>query len=539
MTDTATLVDLLDHKARTRPDIAPLTFLDSATPSPTYAEFDRLARSTAAGLAGLTQAGDRVLLVLPTSAEFVAAFFGCLYARVLPVPGPPPLPGPMAERFAAIVADCSPSLVVTDRDWVGLMPAVEGAKLVSAQDLRESDTGITALPHIQASDTAYLQYTGGTTGSPRGIVLTHANVLANLASASADNELTPEDLMVGWLPLFHDLGLISQILQPIYDEYRVVLMQPQDFIADPARFLREISDRAATLAALPGFAYDMLLRRIPPADRAALRLDQWRIARTGAEVLDPAQIASFLDGFAPAGLKPSALSTAYGLGEAVLHVCIAPLDTPPVILTADRRALARGEIRPGAEDSDTMLLVSSGRPGAAATVRIVSLEDRRPLPAGSVGEIVLAGPSVAAGYWGENDSAAIDIDGKDGFLPTGDIGCLLDGELFVLGRRTDLMVLDGRWHFPADMERTAASATSAIRAHACAVFAVDGAVVLVAETSRADDNAIEDIRSLVAARHGITLTDIRFIGRGGLPTTTSGKMRRGRCRELYVQGALK
>ncbi|WP_194289953.1 AMP-binding protein [Nocardia macrotermitis] len=534
-----TLVGLLDHKARTQPEIAPLEFLGDTANPPNYADLDRLARATAARLTELTAPGDRVLLVMPSGTDFVATFFGCLYARVLPVPCPPPLPGPMAERFAAIVADCAPNLLVTERDWVAMLAAVEGPKLVSAHELRESatDPADFVLPEVRPSNTAYLQYTGGTTGSPRGIVLTHANVLANLALASADNVLTGEDLMIGWLPLFHDLGLVSQVLQPLYDGYRVVMMQPQDFVADPAHWLRTVSERAATMAALPGFAYDMLLRRIPAAERATLRLDRLRIARTGAEVLDPAQITEFLAGFAASGLRPESLSTAYGLGEAVVHVCIAPLNTPPVMVRADRQRLERGEVVSGAEDAETVLLAGSGRPGSGVWVTIASLDEQRSLPEGFVGEIMITGSSVAAGYWGV-EGGTIAVGGVDGFLPTGDLGCLLDGELFVLGRTADLIVAEGRWIFPVDVERTAASATPSVRAHACAVFAVDGAVVLVAETKHADEAAIEAIRAGVLARHGLELKDIRLVGRGSLPMTTSGKLRRGRTRDLYQQGAL-
>jgi len=540
MADIATLVDVLDRAARMRPDFAPLTFIDSTERPPTNAELDGLARVTAARLTTLTRPGDRVLLVMPTGSDFVATFFGCLYAGVLPVPCPPPLPGSMAERFAAITADCTPSLLVTDRDWVAMLSATGVPTVVSAHDLCESPghAGDFVAPDIAPSDPAYLQYTGGTTGSPRGIVLTHANVVANLGLASAANALTRDDLLVGWLPLFHDLGLVSQVLQPIYDGYSVVLMQPQDFVADPARLLREVSDRSATLAALPGFAYDMLLRRIPPFDRAALALDSLRIARTGAEVLEPSQMTAFLEGFAPAGLKPVALSTGYGLGESVLHVCIAAPNTPPVIVQADRESLTRGEVRRGVAGVGTVPLAGSGRPGPGVRVVIASLDDRHGLPAGDVGEIMVAGSSVSAGYWGESDSPLTAVDGEEGFLPTGDLGCLVGGELFVLGRRADLIIVGDRWLFPADIERTAASAGSGIRAHACAVFATDRGVVLVAETSRPDAVVTDAIATLVAAWHSVELADIRLVGRGAIPMTTSGKIRRRHCRELYLRNAL-
>ncbi len=465
---------------------------------------------------------------MPTGDDFVAAFFGCLYAGIVAVPCPPPLPGAMAERFADIVADCTPELLVTTAEWAALMPA-SGMQVVAADALL--GWAEFAPVEITAHDIAYLQYSSGTTGKPRGIVVRHANALANLRLSSADHALTSDDRIVGWLPLFHDLGLVSQILQPIFDDSRAVLMQPQDFVADPARWLREVSTQAATIVALPGFAYDMLLRRVPPEQRAALRLDRLRIARTAADELDPERMRAFTDGFAVSGLDPIVLNTGYGLGEAVLHVCITPPGTPVVTLRADRDSLSHGILRSTTRE-DAVTVVGSGRPGADLPVAIVSREDRRlVLPDGRVGEIAIAGASVVMEYWGEEETG-FDIDGVR-YQWTGDLGCLLDGELFVLGRTADLLVVDGREYRAADIERTAAKAYPRIRPHACAVFADTGSIVLVAELVDGHDMAAQAVRAAVAARHDLVLDDIHFVARGAVPVTTSGKVRRRRAAEFY------
>ncbi|WP_405490718.1 AMP-binding protein [Nocardia sp. NBC_00511] len=549
MHEVDTLTEMLTQRARSRPDTRLLIFLDRQTGSPTLAELDAAARLVASALRDRAPRGSRALLVYPTGPEFVAAFFGCLYAGVIPVPAPPPVPGVMAQRFAAIVADCAPELVLTVGEW---RPLLEGSGLasVTTDELGEDDYPSIPAPYvpmeIRSSDVAYLQYTSGTTGSPRGVMHTHASILANLRLSSADHSITPDDRLVGWLPLFHDLGLVSQVLQPLFDGCEALLTQPQNFVADPAGWLRVVSERAATMIALPEFGYRMLLRRIPAEQRGDMRLEQLRLARIAAEALDPATMRAFVEGFADAGLPVEVLNTGYGLAEAVVHVCITPPGASPVVLHADRKGLARGVLREGGENA--VAVVSSGRPGPGVPVMIAGLGTATPVEDGRIGQILLSGPSVARRYWITPESRS-DMNGRrwrptgslgfvlDGvrWLPTGDLGCLINGELFVLGRIADLLVLEGHWHLPADVERTAAAAHPAIRSHACAVFSLAGNAVLMAEIAGdADEDEVADaVRRAVAAVHDIALIDIQFVAHGAVPVTTSGKLRRGACRELY------
>lgn len=548
MHEIDTLTAMLTQRARSRPDARPLIFLDRAADSPTLAELEAAARLVARELLDRAPRGSRALLVYPTGPEFVAAFFGCLYAGVIPVPAPPPLPGVMGERFADIVADCAPELLLTVGEWRPLLEAAGTPAIATDELAAGNEHPDISAPHltveIQPSDIAYLQYTSGTTGSPRGVVHTHANVLANLRLASADHSITADDRLVGWLPLFHDLGLVSQILQPLFDGCEAVLTQPQHFVADPAGWLRVVSERAATMIALPEFGYQMLLRRIPVEQRGELRLQHLRLARIAAEALDPATLRAFVEGFADAGLPAVVLNTGYGLAEAVVHVCITPPGVPPVVLHADRKALALGVLREGGEN--TTAVVSSGRPGPGVPVMIAELGTATSVQDGRIGQILVSGASVARRYWitpgSDGDGGRWLPTGNLGFvidgvrwLPTGDLGCLIDGELFVLGRVADLFVLEGRWHFPADVERTAAGAHPAIRPRGCAVFALAGSAVLMAEIigDTDEDEVAAAVRQAVAEVHGIALIDVRFVPRGVVPVTTSGKLRRGRCRELY------
>ncbi|MEV6767257.1 AMP-binding protein [Nocardia sp. NPDC051030] len=536
MHEVDTLTEMLTLRAQSEPDARPLIFPDWREVAPTLAELDAAARLVARDMRNRIPRGSRALLVYPTGPEFVAAFFGCLYEGVIPVPSPPPLHGATAERFAAIVADCAPELVLTVSEWQPLL-AASGLAVFATDDPAEDEYSHLPASYIpvevRPSDIAYLQYTSGTTGSPRGVVHTHASVLANLRLSSADHALTPDDRLVGWLPLFHDLGVVSQVLQPLFDGFEAVLTQPQHFVADPAGWLRLVSERAATIIALPEFGYEMLLRRIPIEQRGDLRLDSLRIARIAAEALDPVKMTGFVAGFADAGLRAGVLNTGYGLAEAVAHVCIAPLGVEPVVLHADRKALAGGELRPGTED--TIALVSSGRPGPGVSVMIVELGTVNPVADGRIGEILLNGSSVTGRYWtGPRPGVGVDI---VRWLPTGDLGCLIDGELFVLGRCADLLVLESGWHLPADLERTAAKAHPAIRSHACAAFTVDGRTVVVAETSfaTAEGAVVRAVWQAVAATHGVALADVHLVPRGTVPVTTSGKLRRNRCREIWLQ----
>lgn len=531
MHEIATLTEMFTQRTRSRPDARPLIFLDRSGDSPTLAELDEAARRVARELHERPARGSRALLVYPTGPEFVAAFFGCLYAGVIPVPSPPPLPGVMAERFAAIVADCEPELLLTADEWLPMLTST-GLVVVATDRLTASRDENPYIPaEIRSADIAYLQYTGGTTASPRGVVHTHAGILANLRLSSHDHAITSKDRLVGWLPLFHDLGLVSQILQPLFDGCEAVLTQPQNFVADAAAWLRVVSERAATMIALPEFGYDMLSRRIPIEQRSELRLDSLRLARIAAEALDPVKMRAFVEGFAVAGLRPTVLNTGYGLAEAVAHVCITPPGAQPVVLRADRKALAAGQLR--ADGDDAVAVVSSGRPSPGVLVMITEPGTATPVEDGRIGEILLSGPSVAARYW-TGPNTEVDIDGVR-WVPVGDLGCLINGELFVLGRVADLLVLDGHWHFPAELERTAAQAHPDIRAHACAVFVLAGNAVLMAETTgeAGEDEVADAVREAVAVAHSVPLVDVLLVPRGTVPVTTSGKLRRSRCRELY------
>ncbi|WP_188316731.1 fatty acyl-AMP ligase [Solihabitans fulvus] len=530
------LAGLLRERAARSPERVPLIFLPSAADGADvplgYAELDRRSRALAGALQQRIPAGSRVLLACPTGPDFAAAFFGCLYAGVVPVPVPPPLPGAMADRFHVVRADCVPELLITVDAWAQLLRPV-GLPILAADTVAADEATAFRPAQIHPEDTAYLQYTSGTTADPRGVVVSHANALANLRAVSAATRATSADRVVGWLPLFHDMGLVSQLLHPVYEDFQAFLLQPQDFVCDPGRWLREMSRRRATSGSLPGFAYDMLLRRVPADQRAALDLSGWRLALCAAEALDPVRMREFAAGFEPAGFDPAAFYPTYGMAEAVVMVCAGVPGRPAAPLLVDRAALALGRL--SAADTG-MAVVSSGRPLAGMSVRIVDPHGRLPLPSGQVGEILIAGPSVTRGYWNRS-ATLVEIDGV-GHLPTGDLGAFLGGELYVLGRTADLIVVDGGAHYPSDVERTAAAAHPGIRSRTCAAFAVPDGFVLLAETDGATDRdeAAAAVAAAVHAEHGMRLTEVVLVDRGTVPFTTSGKLRRGACRIRYLAG---
>lgn len=534
-----TLVDLLRERAAGAPTQVPVQFVgpDGSRVGADYAQLHRQAMSIAATLRQRTDRGDRALLMYPSGPEFIAAFFGCLAAEVIAVPTPPPLPGRMAERFDHIGADCTPRLVLTVEAWAALAPDA-GVPMLA------TDTPAVAggaadhvrLPAASPDDIAYLQYSSGTTGLPRGVMITHANALANCAMRAAVFALRSDDINVGWMPHFHDFGLVVQILAPIFDNRTNVVLDPLLFIGDPLRWLREMHDNKTRFAQMPGFACELLLRRIAPQARAELDLSAVCGIGIGAEPLIEELLADTARGLAPAGLADTALMPCYGMAEAVALVASALPGTGRRTLRVNREALATGTLTP---DPGGTALVSSGVPAPGVQVCIVDPSTRAELPPGHVGEILIAGANVSPGYWGQPDPGLI-FDGIR-YLPTGDLGAVVDGELFVLDRLSDRITVDGRDHYPFDVERTARSVDGQIRR--AVAFGVERGLVLVVEIAEKDigeqtqDLAVR-VRDTVADVHGVVVERVQIVPKGAIPVTTSSKPRRATCRDNYLADIL-
>ncbi|HZF13817.1 MAG TPA: amino acid adenylation domain-containing protein, partial [Thermoanaerobaculia bacterium] len=499
-----------------------------------YADLHRRARAVAATLAGAVPPGERALLLYPPGLEFLAAFFGCLCAGVIAVPAYPPRSRRADPRLRSIAADCSPRAVLTTSSLLGRraalaeqIPELAPALWFDTETLSEDGPG--ADRRLLPEDVAFLQYTSGSTGTPKGVIVTHANLLSNLERIRLAFGQTAESVVVGWLPLFHDMGLIGNVLQPCFVGCDCVLMAPAAFLQKPARWLAAIHRFRATTSGGPNFAYDLCVRSVGPEARETLDLSSWSVAFNGAEPVRRATLDGFAEAFAPCGFRRASLAPCYGLAEATL------------LVTAARTAPDR------ADDPR----VSCGALPSGDAVRIVHPESGGACPDDEVGEIWMSGPSVARGYWNRpaetrETFAAVPREGGGPFLRTGDLGFVRQGELFVTGRLKDLIVLRGRNLYPQDLERTAEQAHPALRAGGGAAFAVEErgeeSVVVVHEVERhavaaGDLGAIADaVRRAIAFEHGVRVADVTLLRAGTIPKTSSGKIRRRECRARYLAG---
>jgi acyl-CoA synthetase (AMP-forming)/AMP-acid ligase II len=559
----ATLGALLERAAGS---LAGVRFLDrdERPDFQRYADLLAGARAVARGLAARGLAGgDRVALVLPTGADFYHAFFGALLAGLVPVPLYPPVRlGRLAEyheRTAAMLRACGAALVVSDARvgrllGVALAAARPRAGQVTAQALRaagEGAAGAESGPPADPDAPAFLQFSSGTTGAPRPVTLTHRQVLANVdAIVAAILAAHPEGpgcrhAGVSWLPLYHDMGLVGCVLTALAHPADLTLLPPELFVARPAAWLRAISRWRATVSPAPNFAYALCADRVPDEERAGLDLSSWRVALNGAEPVTPEVLQRFVARFVPVGFRPEALTPVYGLSEATLAVTFAPLDQPFRAARFDVRALAAGRARPSAGDGRA--LVALGRPLPGLALRIAG-EDGAPLSEGRVGRVLVRGPSVMAGYWDEAAETARVLD-ADGWLDTGDLGFLHDGELFLHGRRKDLIVLRGRNHAPQEVEQ-ALDGLPGVRPGCAAALGVvppggDGEVLmLLVERARTatprDDEALAGaIRDAVSERTGLVPAQVVLLPPGTLPRTSSGKLRRAAARQAWEAGTLR
>jgi acyl-CoA synthetase (AMP-forming)/AMP-acid ligase II/acyl carrier protein len=560
-----TIVDVLRHRAAHQAPVLAYTFLldgDSREASVTYAELDASARAIAGMLQESVEPGDRVLLMYPPGLGFISAFLGCLYAGVVAVPLNPPRSNRHAGRVHAVVADAGASLALTDsasRAKIEQALRAEGAGSgfplcrVLATDTIDAAAATAWTPvELDPATPAFLQYTSGSTGTPKGVMVTHANLMANEVAITAAADVRPGDVNVIWLPMYHDMGLIGGVLNPLYGGFRCILMAPTQFLQDPMRWLRTISRYRATLSPAPNFAYELCLKAVKPEDLATLDLSTWRLALNGAEPVRPETLERFTATFGACGFRAETHYPTYGLAEATLLVSGGRADARPVLLDADVDALGEGRIAP-AGAGRARRLVGCGKPIGARVV-IADPETHEARPAGRVGEIWVAGPSVAAGYWGRPEETAATFGAHlagsaDGpFLRTGDLGFLTaDGELFVTGRCKDLIVIRGRNIYPQDIERAVEGLASFIRPNTCAVFGVevDGeeAIGLMIEADRAlahqleaeQSAGVEDlitrIRQVVAEEFDVTLATIGIMKPGTFPRTSSGKVQRSACRQ--------
>ena len=524
---TSTLAHLLQEQARAGADRLACSFYPEGK-SPrvdlTFGELHERAVAIAGQIRQRAEFGDRALLLFPPGLDFITSLFGCLYAGVIAVPTYPPHPRRLDHslpRLTAIAENCQPKLILTtgalSEVLSPLLPCLAVDQLPAPQP-GLGDSKHTLPAEITADHVAILQYTSGSTGTPRGVTLRHAHLMANLNLIQQGFGTTSDSVGVFWLPFYHDMGLIGGVLQTVYCGGRSVFMSPASFVQSPIRWLQAISHERATISGAPNFAYEECVRRIDPEQCADLDLSSWKLAFCGAEPIRQQTLAQFAEKFAPYGFDAEAFFPCYGLAEATLMVSGGWLSP------AKRQSthVGRPEHLPDERPHTTC-----GRPLGGQRVVIADPETLASLPAGQIGEIWVAGPSVAAGYWHRPDEsqatfAAYLADTNEGpFLRTGDLGYLHEGELFVTGRQKDMIIVGGRNHYPQDLEQTAERSHDALLPGCCAAFEVnlDGVsrVVIAAEIDRHQQRAmaseannsvrdiLQNIRRALAQQHAVEL----------------------------------
>lgn len=560
MNEPATLVALLLDRAESAGS-AGYEFLvdgEELTERLTYAELANDALLIAREVSALAPPGSRVLLLYPPGLEFVRALFGALVAGVVAVPMAPPVGDVSAwvAAFDRIVADAGPVAILTTVELRALKTefdvdlADDGRPWIATDGFRSKSGSTIGVPRrIRSEDIALIQYTSGSTSAPKGVVLSHSNLLANQAAMRDSFQCDAHSRFVSWLPMFHDMGLIGCVMQPLYAGTDCWFMSPLDFLQKPVRWLEAITRYEAKVSGGPNFAYDLCVRRIGEHERAHLDLSSWRVAFNGAEPIRPATIDAFAEAFASAGFRRRAFAPCYGLAEASLLVTGVPVSSEPTVLIADRAALENGSFVGGAADQPHCQVVSVG-PSALHTEVVVVDEAGARCGDGQVGEVWVAGPGIAAGYWrqpavSEQVFHAFLTDGSGPYLRTGDRGFLLGGELFITGRIKEMLVVRGRNIFPQDIELVAQRDDPRLRPGCGAAFSVDtsdGELPVIVQELR---DGVEDadevpaaIRARVVAGLGIPIAAIALVPARTLPKTTSGKLRRLATRDAFLSDAL-
>ena len=592
-----TLLGILRSRAQHQPNQRAYTFLVDGECEEihlTYAELDQQARAIAAHLQQMgitseagTHPAERALLLYPPGLDFIAAFFGCLYAGVIAVPSYPPRRKRANPRLEAIIKDAQPALLLSDTTIRADVMQYPKAALMDLEWLvtdhisNKSAAAQAALwqePTLSTDSLAFLQYTSGSTSTPKGVMLTHGNLLHNLAIIQQGFEVTPNSVGLIWLPPYHDMGLIGGILEPLYVGMQVVLMSPIAFLQKPARWLQAISHYQATNSGGPNFAYDLCVEKMTPQERGTLDLSSWKVAFNGAEPIRNETLERFVRAFEPCGFRREAFYPCYGLAEGTLIVSGGLKSAQPIVYQVDSPALLENKV---VESDDGTTIVGCGESKLGQKIVIVDPESHIPCPDGQVGEIWLKGPSVAKGYWNRPEETKRTFrrggsrtaptlatpplelganknkrGGSEGpFLRTGDLGFLkasserrrTDGELFVTGRIKDLMIIRGRNHYPQDIELTAQESHPALQPHCGAAFSVEiegqERVVIVFEFKRRQRRAnVEEvadaIRAAVAQQHELDVYAVVLIRPARIPKTTSGKIQRYLCRKGFLEGTL-
>jgi acyl-CoA synthetase (AMP-forming)/AMP-acid ligase II len=577
----STMTALLRWRALNQSQRHAYTFLENGEEEGarwTYADLDRRARTIGAQLQRMGAAGQRALLLYQPGLEFVAAFFGCLYAGAIAIPAPPPRLNKASARLSSIIADAEPVAVLTNsslrqgmQSFLASAPEAAGVSLVATEELPEELAEHWQEPTLDGETLAFFQYTSGSTTTPKGVMVTHSNILHNAEDIDISWAHTDESVIVSWLPHFHDMGLIYGVLEAVYRGIPSYLMAPAYFVQRPYRWLNAISRFGGTHTAAPNFAYDLCTRKISPQLRDTLDLSRWEVAVNGAEPVHQETLVEFIEYFRPSGFRATTFCPGYGLAEATLKVAASRNGEAPVHCNVDTAALERNCVEEVPEwQKGSRPSVGCGRPMMDTTVVIVDPETLEACLPDAVGEIWVSGSSIARGYWQrpeENErtfNARVAGTGEGPFLRTGDLGFLKDGHVYVTGRIKDLIIIDGNNHYPQDIELTVEKSHPAFRRGCSAAFGVEvgGEERLVVaveldqryrssqpatdgeagKPSRPTAGDLQEIaraaKRAVAEQHELSVHDLLLLVAGTIPKTSSGKIQRHASRAGYLNRTL-
>jgi acyl-CoA synthetase (AMP-forming)/AMP-acid ligase II len=559
----STLVDLLRERAAQSGDRSAFAFLEDGEGDGdrlTFYELDVHARRIAGWLQASHSRNERALLLFPAGLDFIKAFFGCLYAGLIAIPAPAPEASRRKRtvpRLQAVVRDADVSVVLSTRDMLALIkdlsrnvPDLDRLQFVDVREIPAGSEWLWQAPNIASCDLAYLQYTSGSTTSPKGVMVSHHNVLHHCRDIQTTCEYGPDSVSMTWLPYFHDYGLVEGLLVPLQNGTPAYVMSPFAFLKRPFAWLNAISRLKVTHTQGPSFAYDQCVRRIKPEQLAQLDLRNLRSAENAAEPINPSVLEAFYRTFAAPGLGREAICPAYGLAEATLMVSCCPASRPPRIGVFRADELGQGRAVETTDDAvATRRVVSCGRPIGNVKVAIVDPATRRQLEGNWIGEVWVSDPCVTLGYWQrqrdteETFQAFIADTGEGPFLRTGDLGFMSNGELYITGRIKDLIIVAGTNHYPQDIEWTVEHCHPAVRRNHVAASSFQEAdeerVLVAPEVERGTIETREDVQEVVnavlraiAEEHELQVHAVLVLNRGSLPKTASGKIQRHACERL-------
>ena len=555
-----TLVDLLRLRADHQANNLAYRFIqdsDADIVTITYAELDQRARAIGAWLESFGAAGERALLLYPPGLDYIASFFGCLYAGITAVPAYPPRLNRPVPRIQSIVADSQASFALTTSTiFHNIEQRFEHAPdLASLRWLNTEQVpvGLDAdwrQPGITSETLAFLQYTSGSTSHPKGVMLSHGNLMHNLKAIKHGFQIDSSDSGVFWLPSYHDMGLIGGILEPMYISGPSTLMSPVSFLQRPVRWLETISRYRGTTSGAPNFAYDLCVDKITPEQMEGLDLSSWQLAFCGAEPIRPETLERFSQTFERCGFRKAAFYPCYGLAEGTLIVSGGEGPAEPKVSSFDRKALESDRVVPTPTDTErSQRMISCGQAIIDQQIVIANPTSLEKCASNQVGEIWVAGPSVARGYRGLPDetsktfNAYLKDTGEGPFMRTGDLGFLHDGELFVTGRLKDLIIIHGSNHYPQDIELTVESAHIALQPGGSAAFSITESgsekLVIIQEVTRQhrkpDVGEVSSaIRQTVAEKHDLQVFAIVLVKPMSIPKTSSGKIKRRACKTAFL-----